>query len=60
MVKHSFVLLMALMATTPVVVWARRVSGLKVWIRSPVAEIVSSVEVLHYYKQSLLSVNHFQ
>ena len=58
--KLSFVLLKSLMATTPVVVWAQGVWGLKVWLWPPVAEKVTPAEVLHSYKQSLLSVSHFQ
>ena len=48
------------MATTPMVVWAHWASVLKIWPRLQVAEKVSLAEVLLYYKQSLLSVNHFQ
>ena len=55
-----FSLFLALIATTPMVVWAQRASGLKVWLRTPVAKKVSPAEVLLYYKQSLLSVNHLQ
>ena len=58
--KLSFVLLMALMATTPLVVRAEQALGLKRWLLAPVAEKVSLAEVLHYCRQSLLRVSHFQ
>ena len=58
--KLSFVLLMGLLAITPGVVRELQASGLRVWLWSPVSEKVSPAEVFHYYKQSLLSVNHFQ
>ena len=58
--KPSLALLMALMASTRLVVHAEQASGLKFWLWPPVAEKVSPAEVLHYYQQSLLSVNHFQ
>ena len=49
-----FVFLMALIATTHLVVWADRALGFQV------GEQVSPTEVLHYYNQSLLTLSHFQ
>ena len=58
--KPSLALLMALMASTRLVVHAEQASGLKFWLWPPVAEKVSPSKVLHYCKQSLQSVSHFQ
>ena len=55
--KPSLALLMALMASTRLVVHAEQASGLKFWLWPQVAEKVSPAEVLHYYKQSLLVSN---
>ena len=54
-----FVLVTALMAKSHLVVRAEQAWVLKIWLWPSVAEKVSPSKVLHYCKQSLLSVNHF-
>ena len=55
-----FVLVTALMAKSHLVVRAEPAWVLKIWLWPSVAEKVSPSKVLHYCKQSLQSVSHFQ
>lgn len=55
-----FVLVTALMAKSHLVVRAEQAWVLKIWLWPSVAEKVSPSKVLHYCKQSLQSVSHFQ